>query len=130
MGEAGLGTEDDRVELIEGELIAVSPIGGGHAAAGNFLARLPVMAVGGHGIVPGRQPRQAAPPRQPTPSSNRDISPASSARRGVPEVRIVDVGPPETGVRRAPVGGTDRSISQAGAAKPLTIAALANVRIR
>jgi hypothetical protein len=31
MGEAGIRSEDGRVELIEGELIAMAPIGSGHS---------------------------------------------------------------------------------------------------
>ena len=33
MGEVGLFKEDDRVELIDGELIRMNPIGYGHPAA-------------------------------------------------------------------------------------------------
>jgi Uma2 family endonuclease len=51
MGEAGILTEDDRVELIEGELVAMAPIGSEHIAATNALTRLLVLAVGDRGIV-------------------------------------------------------------------------------
>jgi Uma2 family endonuclease len=51
MGEAGILTEDDRVELIEGELVAMAPIGSEHIAATNSLNRLLVLAVGDRGIV-------------------------------------------------------------------------------
>jgi hypothetical protein len=40
MGEAGILTDDDRVELIEGELVAMAPIGSEHVAATNALNRL------------------------------------------------------------------------------------------
>jgi Uma2 family endonuclease len=51
MGEAGILTDDDRVELIEGELVAMAPIGTEHIASTNALTHLLVMAVGGRGIV-------------------------------------------------------------------------------
>lgn len=39
MGEAGILGEDDRIELIEGELIDMAPIGVEHSAAVNWFAR-------------------------------------------------------------------------------------------
>ena len=41
MAEAGLFTEDDRVELIEGEIIEMNPIGSRHAACVGRLTELP-----------------------------------------------------------------------------------------
>jgi len=40
MAEAGILTHDDRVELIDGEIIDMNPIGSPHAAVTNRLARL------------------------------------------------------------------------------------------
>lgn len=51
MGETGILHEDDRVELIEGEIVAMSPIGSGHAGKANSLNRVLVMAVGDRGVV-------------------------------------------------------------------------------
>jgi hypothetical protein len=56
MGEAGILTEDDRVELIEGELVAMAPIGSEHVAASNELTRLLVQAVAGRVIVSVQNP--------------------------------------------------------------------------
>ena len=40
MAEAGILTRDDRVELIDGEIIDLNPIGSPHAGKTNQLARL------------------------------------------------------------------------------------------
>lgn len=58
MGEVGILTEDDRVELIEGELIATSPIGSDHAGTANTLTRALVISVGDRGVVAVRNPVQ------------------------------------------------------------------------
>jgi Uma2 family endonuclease len=51
MGEVGLLDADTRVELIEGEIVEMAPIGDAHAATSNRLNRLLVLAVGERGIV-------------------------------------------------------------------------------
>jgi Uma2 family endonuclease len=58
MGEVGILTEDDRVELIEGELVAMSPIGSVHAGTSNTLTRRLVQVVGDRGIVAVGNPVQ------------------------------------------------------------------------
>ena len=51
MGEVGLLASDARVELIEGEIIDMAPIGISHSSVVNQLTRLFVVAVGERGIV-------------------------------------------------------------------------------
>jgi Uma2 family endonuclease len=58
MGEVGILTEDDRVELIEGELIAMSPIGSAHSGTVNALTHCLVHAVGDRGVVAVQNPVQ------------------------------------------------------------------------
>ena len=56
MGEAGIFGEDDRVELIEGEIIERSPIGSPHAARVKRLNRLLVRRLGSRAIVQVHDP--------------------------------------------------------------------------
>jgi Uma2 family endonuclease len=58
MGEVGILTEDDRVELIEGELIAPFPISTAHAGTTNRLTRTLVQIVGDRGVVAVGNPVQ------------------------------------------------------------------------
>ena len=56
MGEAGLFGEDDRVELLDGEVVAMSPIGSGQAACVKRLARLLSRSVGDRAILSVQDP--------------------------------------------------------------------------
>lgn len=56
MGEVGILTERDRVELIEGQLIAMSPIGSNHSGTVNSLTRQLVLSVGEKGVVSVQNP--------------------------------------------------------------------------
>src|SRR5919206_2831256 len=56
MGEAGIFSADDRVELIEGEIVEMSPIGKRHAACVNRLNKLLGQAVGASTIVSVQNP--------------------------------------------------------------------------
>ena len=51
MGEAGVFTEDDRVELIDGEVLEMSPIGPPHAGTVNRLNELLVTRLAGRANV-------------------------------------------------------------------------------
>jgi Uma2 family endonuclease len=56
MGEAGIFTKDSRLELIEGEIVEMSPIGSRHAACVNFLSRFLNAAVGDKALVSTQNP--------------------------------------------------------------------------
>ena len=56
MGEAGILHEDDRVELIEGEIVEMAAIGTRHFACVNQLTRLLVRGVGNGAIVSVQNP--------------------------------------------------------------------------
>jgi Uma2 family endonuclease len=56
MGEAGILHEDDRVELIEGEIVEMAAIGTRHFSCVNGLTRLLVRGVGDEAIVSVQNP--------------------------------------------------------------------------
>lgn len=56
LGEAGVLDEDDRVELLEGQLVDMSPIGPRHAFVIDLLNRILVSAVGDRGWVRVQNP--------------------------------------------------------------------------
>jgi Uma2 family endonuclease len=56
MGEAGILHEDDRVELIEGEIVEMAAIGTLHFSCVNRLTRLLVMGVGDAAVVSVQNP--------------------------------------------------------------------------
>lgn len=67
MGEVGLFKEDDRVELIDGELIRMNPIGFGHGGKVKLLNHLFGRLLDERGIVSVQDPVQFRPRGQPQP---------------------------------------------------------------
>jgi Uma2 family endonuclease len=67
MGEVGILREDDRVELIEGQLVAMAPIGSDHSGTVNALNRLLVLAVGDAGVVAVGNPVRLSDTTEPQP---------------------------------------------------------------
>lgn len=67
LAEVGILTEDDRVELIDGEIIQMTAVGGRHVACVNRLNELLVLAVRGHAIVSVQNPVQLAEEQEPEP---------------------------------------------------------------
>lgn len=67
LAEAGLFTEDDRVELIEGDILDMSPIGSRHAACVKRLIRLLDRRIGERAIVAAQDPIQLDDRSEPQP---------------------------------------------------------------
>ncbi|HFQ92447.1 MAG TPA: Uma2 family endonuclease [Anaerolineae bacterium] len=58
MAEAGILTEDDRIELIQGEIVAMSPIGVRHAACVNRLTEALSRYFSGEAVISIQNPLQ------------------------------------------------------------------------
>ncbi|HET7486588.1 MAG TPA: Uma2 family endonuclease [Acidimicrobiales bacterium] len=67
MAEAGIFGEDDRIELLEGEIVDMTPIGSRHAACVNGLTRLFVEAAGDRAIVSVQNPLRLGDRSEPQP---------------------------------------------------------------
>lgn len=67
MAQAGILTEDDRVELIEGEIITMTPVGSRHAACVDRLTRLFSAHVGREAIVRVQNPVRLGERSEPQP---------------------------------------------------------------
>jgi Uma2 family endonuclease len=67
MAEAGILTADDRVELIEGEIVEMSPIGSPHAGQVNHLNSILTTRLGGRAIVSVQNPVRLSQRSEPQP---------------------------------------------------------------
>lgn len=67
MAEVGLLAPDARVELIEGEIIDIAPIGSRHAGAVDRLAQMLIRAVGERAIVGVQRPIRLGTQSEPQP---------------------------------------------------------------
>jgi len=81
LGQAGILGEDDRIELLDGQLVDMSPIGPRHALAVDALTRLLVMAVAGRATVRVQNPIELDATTEPQP----DIALVRQPWRGYPE---------------------------------------------
>ncbi len=67
LAEAGILHEDDRVELIEGEIVRMVPIGSEHGGAVNRLTYALIRAVGDRGVVTVQNPLRLSDLSEPQP---------------------------------------------------------------
>ena len=67
LGREGILTEDDRVELIEGEIVLMSPIGSRHAACAKMLSAEFSDRVGGRAVVSVQDPIRLGDDSEPQP---------------------------------------------------------------
>lgn len=67
MGTGGVFSEHARVELIDGEVVEMTPIGARHAACVSRLTRLLVMALGDRAVVSPQNPVQVGNWSEPEP---------------------------------------------------------------
>ena len=88
LGRAGVLSEDDRVELIEGEMIEMAPIGGPHIYLVNMLNRVFAAQLGAQGIVSVQNPIVLPPRNAPQPDLA-ILAPSSIASKEVPRAQDV-----------------------------------------
>jgi len=67
MGDAGILREDDRIELIGGEIVAMSPIGSRHAACVRRPVRMLERQIGAEALVDSQNPIRIDPHTEPQP---------------------------------------------------------------
>ncbi|MGI8549656.1 MAG: Uma2 family endonuclease [Dehalococcoidia bacterium] len=84
MGEAGILDEDERVELIDGEILWMAAIGSLHFACVNFLTVSLVRGVGDRAIVSVQNPVRLPPRSEPQPDIVLFRPRADHYRKGLP----------------------------------------------
>ncbi len=84
MGEAGIFHEDDRVELLDGEIVVMSPIGSRHAGCVKGLVSLLYQALGRSAILGVQDPVILEPYSEPEPDVAVLKPQADTYRRGHP----------------------------------------------
>jgi Uma2 family endonuclease len=67
MGQVGIFDEDDRVELLDGEIVAMSPIGPKHASIVNRVSHLLFQRLAGLATVIAQNPLRLPPRSEPQP---------------------------------------------------------------
>jgi Uma2 family endonuclease len=88
MGEAGVLKENDRIELIEGELIEMAPIGGRHLQLVNVVTEILVLAAKGKAVMSTQNPILLPPHNEPQPDIVL-LAPELKYRQVVPTVEDI-----------------------------------------
>jgi len=89
MGEAGIFHEDDRVELLDGQIVEMTPIGPGHAGCVDTCNRLLSSLVGGGAIIRVQSPIRLGDTSEPQPDLTLLTVRADMYRRAHPTPRDV-----------------------------------------
>ncbi len=96
MAEAGVLREDDRVELIEGEIVEMSPIGIRHAGCVNRLTRIFFEAVGDRASIAVQNPVRVSDISEPQPdliiATRRDDDYSSAHPRPEDVLLLIEAG--------------------------------------
>ncbi len=85
MGRAGVFHEDDRVELLDGQIVEMSPIGPGHAGCVTALASLLTPLVAGRALVSVQNPVRLGELSEPQPDVALLATRADGYRRAHPQ---------------------------------------------
>jgi len=102
MAEAGIFHEADRVELIEGEIVEMSPIGHHHIASMLALSRRLTLAVGDRALLSSQNPVRLSHDADSSYRYDSDVKLPLYARAGIPEVWVVDVAGGAVEIHRQP----------------------------
>ncbi len=127
MAEVGILKPTDRVELIRGEIVEMSPIARRHQAFVDNLAQLLIMRVAGRAIVSVQNPLVLAEDTEPEP----DLK--ILRRRSVPykelEAHAVDCAAESVEVHRTPQAGSYRDVSRLTGVAPVNPLAFPDIRV-
>jgi Uma2 family endonuclease len=151
--------EDERVELLDGVLVAMNPIGTRHSSAVDALSELLILALAGRARVRIQNPFAASDISEPQPdllvaplgdyradhpaeahliievaesslAKDRGTKARIYAQRNVPEYWIVDVADARVEVYRDPDGGNYRSVRVVGPGESVTLLSFPEVSVR
>jgi len=122
MAQAGILHEDDRVELIEGEIVQMASIGSRHAACVDRLTQIFVVRVAGRAIVRVQNPILSA-------GIDRVAKIPLYARIGITEAWLVDLQEDRVEVQRQPTLQGYRRVQHLGRGNSLALEAFPDLTL-
>ena len=130
MAEVGILSEDDRVELIEGKIVAMSPIGSRHAASARRLNALLNRLVDQAAVVSVQNPIRLDEYSEPQPDlallrQRHDFY----AQAQIPEVWLVSLSEGQVKVYADPVGDAYQDVREAKPGDTLNVGAMPSLAV-